>query len=198
MAKGTINKVIVLGRIGVQPEVRYMPSGMAVMSLSLATNDGYRNKDTGEFVDQTEWHRVSIFGKQAETIGAYVKKGDLLYVEGRIKTSKYQDKTTGEDRYSTEIVAIQTQMIGARSEGSGAPLPDYIPAHIPTPAGTENFAAPSTEAKVNEDANAYAQAKGKSVPQTSVAIKAPNNPINAKLADNNDLNDSDWGDEPPF
>jgi len=164
MAKGTINKVIVLGRIGVNPEVRYMPSGMAVMSLSLATNDGYKDKNTGQFVDLTEWHRVSIFGKQAETIGSYLKKGDLLYVEGRIKTTKYQDKTTGEDRYSTEIVAIQTQMIGGKSEGSNAPLPDYIPDHVPMPSGSENFARPSTETKVNEDANAYAKAKGKSVP----------------------------------
>ena len=163
MAKGTINKVIVLGRIGMNPEVRYMPSGMAVMSLSLATNDGYKDKNTGQFVDLTEWHRVSIFGKQAETIGSYVKKGDLLYVEGRIKTTKYQDKTTGEDRYSTEIVAIQTQMIGGKSEGSNAPLPDYIPDHVPMPSGSENFARPSTETKVNEDANAYAKAKGKAV-----------------------------------
>jgi single-strand DNA-binding protein len=173
MAKGTINKVIVLGRIGVQPEVRYMPSGMAVMSLSIATNDGYKDKNTGQFVDQTEWHRVSIFGKQAETIGTYVKKGDLLYVEGRIKTSKYQDRNTGEDRYSTEIVAIQTQMIGGKSEGGNAPLPDYIPDHVPMSSGTENFARPSTEAKVNEDANAYARAKGKSIPQAPSANTKP-------------------------
>ena len=187
MAKGTVNKVILVGRIGIQPEVRYMPSGMAVMSLSLATNDGYHNKDTGEFIDATEWHRVSIFGKQAETIGTYVKKGDLLYVEGRIKTSKYQDKTTGEDRYSTEIVAIQTQMIGGKSEGSNAPLPDYIPDHVPMPSGSENFARPTTEAKVNEDANAYAQAKGKSVPPTQPNQKKP---------DLKTLNDDDLDDLP--
>ena len=165
MAKGTVNKVIIVGRIGVQPEVRYMPSGMAVMSLSLATNDGYKDKNTGQFVDLTEWHRVSIFGKQAETIGTYVKKGDLLYVEGRIKTSKYQDKNTGEDRYSTEIVAVQTQMIGGKSEGGGAPLPDYIPDHVPMPSSAK---IESTEAKTNADASAYAQAKGKSVPQKPV------------------------------
>ena len=140
-------------------------------------------------------HRVSIFGKQAETIGTYLKKGDLLYVEGRIKTSKYQDKTTGEDRYSTEIVAIQTQMIGGKSEGGSAPLPDYIPAHVPTPSATENFARPSTEAKVNEDANAYAKAKGKSVPPApqSNQENSPQKPFNL-----NQTNDVDWDDDIPF
>jgi len=162
-----------------------MPSGMAVMSLSLATNDGYRNKDTGEFVDATEWHRVSIFGKQAETIGTYVKKGDLLYVEGRIKTSKYQDKTTGEDRYSTEIVAIQTQMIGGKSEGGGAPLPDYIPDHVPMPSATK---IESTEAKTNADASAYAQAKGKSVPTTPQQNTTTKKP-NVNTLDDDDLDD---------
>ena len=189
MAKGTINKVIVLGRIGMNPEVRYMPSGMAVMSLSLATNDGYKDKNTGQFVDLTEWHRVSIFGKQAETIGSYVKKGDLLYVEGRIKTTKYQDKTTGEDRYSTEIVAIQTQMIGGKSEGSNAPLPDYIPDHLPMPSSSENFARPSTE-----DANAYAKVKGKSVPATP----QPNQPSSPQKAFNLNASDDDDLDDMPF
>jgi len=185
VAKGTINKVIVLGRIGINPEVRYMPSGMAVMSLSVATNDAYKNKDTGQFVESTEWHRVTVFGKQAETLGTYAKKGDLLYAEGRIKTTKYQDKNTGQDRYSTEIVAVQTQMIGGKSEGSSAPLPDYIPSHVPMPSASENF--PSAETKTNSDASAYAQAKGKSVPQT------PNSQLKPDL---NMLNDDDLDDLP--
>lgn len=197
MAKGTINKTIILGRIGMNPEVRYMPSGMAVMNLSLATNDGYKSKDTGQFVDHTEWHRISVFGKQAETLGTYAKKGDLLYVEGRIKTTKYQDRNTGEDRYSTEIVAVQTQMIGGKPEGNSAPLPDYIPDHVPMPAASENFARPSTEAKINEDANAYTQAKGKSVPakpqpnQTNQQ-NSPQKAFNLNAMDDDDL------DELPF
>lgn len=125
MAKGTVNKVILLGRIGIKPEVRYMPSGTSVMTISLATNDGYKDKNTGEFIELTEWHRVNIFGQQAETIGKYSKKGDLLYVEGRIRTNKYQDKTTGQDRYSTEIVAIQIQMIGNKSRDQELPLNGY-------------------------------------------------------------------------
>lgn len=197
MAKGTINKTIILGRIGMNPEVRYMPSGMAVMNLSLATNDGYKSKDTGQFVDLTEWHRISIFGKQAETLGTYAKKGDLLYVEGRIKTTKYQDRNTGEDRYSTEIVAVQTQMIGGKSEGGSAPLPDYIPAHIPTPSGTENFARPSTGAKINEDANAYAQVKGKSVPTTPQPNQSNQTNTSQKSLNLSAMDDDDL-DELPF
>jgi len=174
VAKGTINKVIVLGRIGVNPEVRYMSSGMAVMSLSVATNDGYKNKDTGQFVESTEWHRVTVFGKQAETLGTYAKKGDLLYVEGRIKTTKYQDKNTGQDRYSTEIVAVQTQMIGGKSREQDSPLPDYIPSHVPMPSASENF--PSAAANR----------------QSSQPIK-----VNQTKPDINALNDVDL-DVPPF
>ena len=111
MAKGTINKVILIGRVGVDPEIRYMPNGGSVITLSIATNDGYKDKSTGKFIDHTEWHRVSAFGQLAETLGNYVKKGQLLYVEGRLQTNKWQDRN-GNDRYSTDIITNQTQMIG--------------------------------------------------------------------------------------
>lgn len=117
MAKGTVNKVILLGRVGMDPEVRFMPSGTAVTTVNLATNDGYKDKQTGNFVENTEWHRVTIFGQQAENIVQFVKKGSLLYVEGRIKTNKWQDQS-GQDRYSTEIVALNTQFIGGRDANS--------------------------------------------------------------------------------
>jgi single-strand DNA-binding protein len=110
MAKGTVNKVILIGRLGINPEVKYMPSGRAVSTFSIATNDGYKDKQTGQFIESTEWHRINIFGQQAETIGNYAKKGQLLYVEGKIRTNKWQDKN-GQDRYTTEIIALQTQMI---------------------------------------------------------------------------------------
>jgi single-strand DNA-binding protein len=113
MAKGTINKVIILGRLGVEPEVRYMPSGISVANLRLATNDGYKDRQTGQFIENTEWHRVVIFGKQAEVIQQYAQKGSLLYIEGRIRTNKWQDQS-GQDRYSTEIVATEFQLIGGR------------------------------------------------------------------------------------
>jgi single-strand DNA-binding protein len=110
MAKGTVNKVILIGRLGANPEIKYMPSGRAVSTFSVATNDGYKDKQTGQFIESTEWHRINVFGQQAETLGSYAKKGQLLYVEGKIRTNKWQDKN-GQDRYTTEIVALQTQMI---------------------------------------------------------------------------------------
>ncbi|MDC0535717.1 single-stranded DNA-binding protein [Francisellaceae bacterium] len=118
MAKGTVNKVILLGRLGADPEVRFMPSGAAVANLRLATNDGYKDKQTGQFVENTEWHRVVVFGKQAEVIGEYCKKGSNIYVEGRIRTNKWQDQQ-GQDRYTTEIVANEFQLIGGRADSAG-------------------------------------------------------------------------------
>lgn len=118
MAKGTVNKVILLGRLGANPEVRYMPSGMSVASLRLATNDGYKDRQTGQFIENTEWHRVTVFGKQAEIVSQYTQKGSALYVEGRIRTSKWQDQN-GQDRYTTEIVATDIQLMGGRGDGQG-------------------------------------------------------------------------------
>ena len=111
MAKGTVNKVVLLGRLGADPEVRYMPSGNAVANLRLATNESYKDKQTGQAVDNTEWHRVVMFGKPAEVIAEYCKKGSQLYIEGRIRTNKWQDNQ-GQDRYTTEIVGKEFQFIG--------------------------------------------------------------------------------------
>ena len=119
MAKGTVNKVILLGRLGADPEIRFMPSGAAVANLRLATNDGYKDKNSGQFVETTEWHRVVMFGKPAEIIGEYCKKGSNLYVEGRIRTNKWQDNQ-GQDRYTTEVIANEFQLIGGRSEQQGS------------------------------------------------------------------------------
>ena len=132
MAKGTVNKVVLLGRLGQDPEVRYMPSGAAVANISLATVDGYKDAQTGQFIDNTEWHRVVIFGKQAETVQQYVRKGGQLFIEGRLRTNKWTDQN-GQDRYTTEIVANQVQMIGGQQSQGGAPLPNYIPDNVPMP-----------------------------------------------------------------
>lgn len=118
MAKGTVNKVVLLGRLGADPEVRYMPSGGAVTNLRLATNEGYKDKNTNEFVDTTEWHRVVLFNRLAEIAGEYLKKGGLVYIEGRIRTNKWQDQN-GQDRYTTEIVATEMQLIGGQGGQGG-------------------------------------------------------------------------------
>jgi single-strand DNA-binding protein len=116
----SVNKVIIVGNLGRDPETRYLPSGEAVTNISVATTDTWKDKATGEKKEATEWHRVSFFGKLAEIAGEYLKKGSQVYVEGSLRTRKYQDKETGKDRYSTEIRADRMQMLGSRA-GSGEP-----------------------------------------------------------------------------
>ncbi|MBN3855307.1 single-stranded DNA-binding protein [Paraburkholderia sp. Ac-20340] len=115
----SVNKVILVGNLGAEPEVRYLPSGDAVANIRLATTDRYKDKASGEFKEMTEWHRVAFFGRLAEIVSEYLKKGSSVYIEGRIRTRKWQAQD-GTDRYSTEIVADQMQMLGGRS-GGGAP-----------------------------------------------------------------------------
>lgn len=112
----SVNKVILVGNLGRDPDMRYMPSGEAVANLAIATSRKYKNK-AGEMVEETEWHRVTFFGKLAEIAGQYLKKGRSVYVEGRIKTDKYTDKD-GVEKYSTQIIANEMQMLGGR-EGMG-------------------------------------------------------------------------------
>jgi len=114
----SVNKVILVGNLGADPETRYMPSGDAVTNLRLATTDRYKDKQSGEMKEATEWHRISMFGKLAEIAAQYLRKGSSVYIEGRIRTRKWQDQS-GQDKYSTEIVADQMQMLGGRQGGGG-------------------------------------------------------------------------------
>jgi len=118
MAKG-INKVILVGNLGNDPEVKYMPSGGAVTNFSLATADSWKDKNTGERVDKTEWHRVVFFNRLAEIAGEYLKKGSQVYIEGALRTRKWQDQN-GQERYTTEIVGAEMQMLGSRTGGSSS------------------------------------------------------------------------------
>ncbi len=114
----SINKAIIVGNLGKDPETRYMPSGDAVTNITVATTDKYKDKATGEQKELTEWHRISMFGKLAEIAGQYLKKGSQVYIEGKIQTRKWQDKD-GQDRYTTEIKADTMQMLGSRSGMGG-------------------------------------------------------------------------------
>ena len=114
----SVNKVILVGNLGADPEVRNLPSGDAVANIRLATTDRYKDKQSGEFKENTEWHRVAFFGRLAEIVSEYLKKGSSVYIEGRLRTRKYQGQD-GQDRYSTEIVADQMQMLGGRGGSSG-------------------------------------------------------------------------------
>ena len=117
----SVNKVILVGNLGRDPEVRYLPSGDPVANVTIATSSKYKSK-TGEMVEETEWHRVTFFGKLAEIVGQYLKKGRSVYVEGRIKTRKYTDKD-GVEKFATDIIANEMQMLGSR-EGMGEPSGD--------------------------------------------------------------------------
>ena len=122
MARG-INKVILIGNLGADPDVRYTASGAAVSNINLATTESWRDKESGEQQEKTEWHRVVFFGRLAEIVAEYLRKGSQVYVEGRLQTRKWQDKE-GNDRYTTEIVANEMQMLGGRG-GSGGGGGDY-------------------------------------------------------------------------
>ena len=112
----SVNKVILIGHLGKDPETRFMPSGDAVTNFSIATSETWKDKATGDKKEATEWHRISTFGKLAEICGEYLKKGSQVYVEGKIQTKKWQDKQ-GNDRYSTEIKADQMRMLGGKPDG---------------------------------------------------------------------------------
>jgi single-strand DNA-binding protein len=114
----SINKVIIIGNLGRDPEVRYTPSGAAVCNLRIATTRNWKNRDSGERQEETEWHSVVLYDRQAEVAGEYLKKGRPVYIEGRLKTRKWQDKE-GQDRYTTEIVADTMQLLGGREDGGG-------------------------------------------------------------------------------
>jgi len=117
MARG-INKVILIGNLGRDPEVRYTASGSAVANVAVATSESWKDKQTGEKREQTEWHRVVLFGKLGEIAGEYLKKGAKVYIEGRLQTRKWQGQD-GQDRYTTEIVASDMQMLDSRGQGGG-------------------------------------------------------------------------------
>jgi single-strand DNA-binding protein len=118
MARG-INKVILVGRLGGDPETRYMPSGSAVTNMTVATNESWKDKQTGEQKERTEWHKVAMFNRLAEIAAEYLRKGSQVYIEGKLRTRKWQDKD-GNDRYTTEIIADEMQMLDSRGGGGGS------------------------------------------------------------------------------
>ena len=140
MARG-INKVILVGNLGADPETRYMPSGSAVTNLSIATSESWKDKQTGEQKDRTEWHKVAMFNRLAEIAAEYLRKGSQVYIEGKLRTRKWQDRD-GNDRWTTEVVADEMQMLGGRGGGGGsAPMSsDSRPSSSPAPQpGPDDF-----------------------------------------------------------
>jgi single-strand DNA-binding protein len=117
MARG-VNKVIIVGNLGGDPETRYMPSGSAVTNFTVATNESWKDKQTGEQKERTEWHKVAMFGRLAEIAAEYLRKGSQVYIEGKLRTRKWQGQD-GQDRYTTEIIADEMQMLGGRGGAGG-------------------------------------------------------------------------------
>ena len=170
MSTRGINKVILIGNLGQDPEPRYMPSGDAVVNVSIATSDSWKDRNTGEPRERTEWHRVVFFGKLAEIVAQYLKKGSKVYVEGRLQTRKWQGQD-GQDRYTTEVVVDQRgtmQMLDSRGaggtasfdQGYGQPRPAAAPA--PAPAPQQSGGAPAPQ-----------QGGGAPAPQQSGSAPAP-------------------------
>jgi single-strand DNA-binding protein len=153
MSRG-VNKVILLGNLGADPETRSMPSGMTVTNIRIATSESWKDKSSGAQQERTEWHSIALFGRLGEIAAEYLRKGSQVYVEGKLRTRKWQDKT-GNDRYTTEIIADNMQMVGARGggmggggerggagagAGSGAPArDDYDQTPAPVGGGKEDF-----------------------------------------------------------
>ena len=129
-----LNQAQIIGHLGKDPEIRYLPSGEAVANFSIATTEKWKDKNSGEQREETEWHRISVFGRLAEIVGEYLKKGSLVFIQGKIKTRKYTDKD-GAERYATEIRAETMKMLGGRdSNQGGAPAQRQAPAASPRPA----------------------------------------------------------------
>jgi single-strand DNA-binding protein len=170
MASRGVNKVILIGNLGSNPEIRYMPNGNAVANVSVATGEAWKDRDSGELRERTEWHRVVFFGKVAEIVSQYLKKGSKIYVEGRLQTRKWQGKD-GQDRYTTEVVVDQggsMQMLDSRSSGGaedgynqgagqnyGGQTVDYNQRSAPAPAAAPSYppqSAPSQPAPAQQPA----------------------------------------------
>ena len=149
MARG-VNKVILIGNLGADPETKSMPSGMQVANIRLATSESFKDKQTNEWQERTEWHNVAMFGRLAEIAGEYLRKGSKVYIEGKLRTRKWQDKQ-GNDRYSTEVIANEMQMLDGRGGGAGGgggmggegrqdrPRPEEAPRSGGSGGGAEDF-----------------------------------------------------------
>ena len=120
MARGSVNKVILIGNLGKDPEIRYTPNGLAVANLTIATSEVWKDKQSGENQERTEWHRIVMYQRLAEIAGEYLRKGAKIFIEGRLQTRKWQDKNTGQDRYTTEIIADSLQMLDGKGGGDNA------------------------------------------------------------------------------
>lgn len=169
-----VNKVILIGNLGRDPEVRYLPSGGAVANITVATSESWKDKNTGAMQEQTEWHRIVFYGRLAEIAGEYLRKGSKVFLEGSLHTRKWQDKQTGQDRYSTEIKGSNLQMLDGKSAGGGSgagegydmnqAMPDYADFDAPAPAARSAAARPNPAAPARPSAPAAMESFDDDIP----------------------------------
>ncbi|WP_447527383.1 single-stranded DNA-binding protein [Vreelandella sp. TE19] len=203
MARG-INKVILIGNLGQDPEVRFTPSGTAVANLNLATSDTWTDRQSGQRQERTEWHRIVLFNKTAEIAQQYLKKGSKVYVEGRLQTRKWQDQN-GQDRFSTEVVANDMQMLDSRGgdfQGGGAPQQNYqnnAPQNnAPQNAPAQNAGYQNNPPPQNNQAPGNQYGNGQNNPPNQGGQGAPNNDQNSRYGAPDPGNFDDFDDEIPF
>jgi len=196
MARGSINKMILIGTLGRDPEMRFLPNGNAVVSMSLATDEGYKDKNTGQQVDKTEWHRVEAFGRLAEIIGEYLKKGSKCYIEGKLRTDEYEKD--GIKRYSTKIIANEMTMLDSRPADNqgGYQAPQQQPAYQ-QPAAPQQQPAYQQPAQRQQPAQQYAQPQQAPQQQPRHTQQAPAAPQAAPQAQPSNSFD-DFDDDIPF
>jgi len=163
----SVNKVILVGHLGKDPEVRYTPGGMAIANITLATNEFTKDKQTGQQQDKTEWHRITFFDRLAEIVGQYLRKGSLIYVEGRLQTRKWQDQS-GADRWTTEIIANVMQMLGGKGDATAN--------YASTPNASSGNTMPSMPPSSSEYQPNYPSANAAPVPTTPSSTPATTAP----------------------
>ena len=179
----SVNKVTLLGNVGRDPELRYMPDGKAATSISLATTSKRKNRETGEVIEDTQWHRVQFFERLAEIVGEYVKKGSPIYVEGRLKYGKYTDQS-GVERHTTDIVATELQLLGSREGAGGGEGRSYAPRSGGAPASGGR--ASGMGAGMGNSAPAYASRPPSPPPAQPMARPAPAPAVDSGFGDMDD------------
>ncbi|QZA78108.1 single-stranded DNA-binding protein [Deefgea tanakiae] len=162
----SLNKVLLIGNLGKDPETRFMPNGNAVCNFSIATTESWKDKQSGQKQEKTEWHNISMYGRLAEIAGQYLKKGSSVYIEGRLQTRKWQDKQTGADRYTTEIIADEMKMLGGRGDGGGGGMGGGYNQQSGGDDFNQEYSAPAQQAP--------RQAPAQSAPQQAAAKPARN------------------------
>lgn len=196
MASRGINKAIIVGNLGNDPEMRYLPDGNAVVNISVATSETWNDKQTGQPQERTEWHRIVAYRKLAEIMGQYLRKGSQVYIEGRIQTRKWQDQN-GQDRYSTEIIADQMQMLGSRQDSGGGSTAFNTPNRA-QPSNQGNYSPQHSPQQQTAPTQGQSQEQPQGQPQEQFQGQSQGQSQGQQFKTPELDNGDDYGDDIPF